>query len=116
VLVLLMLVSLGLLFLSRLQHSQIVEIRFQLAELMAPVLKAAVVPLEPLRRVGRRLGDYLELSQELDRLRAENQRLRGWEGRASSSRDWSSSARGSSPSRAAPSCARRCSTSAATVA
>ena len=79
---LLMFVSISLLFLSRLHHRYVDELRLQLAELMAPALKAAVVPLDPLRRAGQRLGDYLDFAGEVDRLRRENQRLRGWEWRA----------------------------------
>ncbi len=74
--------SVGLLFLSRLQHGQITELRLRLAELMAPVLRAAVVPIEPMRRAGQRVAAYFELFNELDRLRAENERLRNWEWRA----------------------------------
>lgn len=77
--------SIGLLFLSRLQHGQIAEIRLQLSELMAPVLKAAIVPVEPLRRFGQRLESYFELHGEVERLRAENLRLRGFEWRAQES-------------------------------
>lgn len=79
---LLVFVSVSLLFLSRLHHRYIDEIRLQIAEILAPALKAAVVPLEPVRRLSRRLGDYLDLAGEVDRLRQENQRLRGWEWRA----------------------------------
>jgi rod shape-determining protein MreC len=79
---LLIFVSVGLLLLSRLQHSQITELRLQLAELMAPALKAAVVPLEPLRRLGQRVAASFELFSELERLRAENDRLRTAEWRA----------------------------------
>ena len=75
-------VSIALLFLSRLQHGYITELRLQMAELMAPALKAALVPLEPVRRAGQRVAGYFELYGELDRLRAENQRLRSWEWRA----------------------------------
>jgi rod shape-determining protein MreC len=75
-------VSVALLFLSGLRHSQIAELRLQLAEVLAPVLKLAQVPLEPVRRVGRRVADYVDLTRELDRLRAENRRLRDWEWRA----------------------------------
>ena len=75
-------VSVALLFLSRLQHGQIAEIRLQLSELMAPVLKAAVVPIEPIRRFSQRVGSYFEMFGELERLRAENLRLRDWEWRA----------------------------------
>jgi rod shape-determining protein MreC len=74
--------SIAMLFLSRLQHIYVTELRLQLAELMAPVLKVALVPLEPVRRVGQRIGAHFELFNELDRLRTENQRLRGWEWRA----------------------------------
>jgi rod shape-determining protein MreC len=82
---LLVFVSFALLFLSRLHNGHIAEVRLQLAELMAPVLKAALVPLDPLRRAGQRVGDYLELAREVDRLRAENQRLRHYEWRAQES-------------------------------
>ncbi len=75
-------VSIALLFLSRLQHVYVTELRLQLAELMAPVLKAALVPLEPIRRTGQRIANSADMFSELDRLRAENQRLRGWEWRA----------------------------------
>jgi rod shape-determining protein MreC len=78
----LLFVSVALLFLSRLQHGQITELRLQLAELMAPALKAALVPLEPVRRAGQRVAASFELLNELDRLKAENQRLRSWEWRA----------------------------------
>ncbi len=74
--------SIALLFLSRLQHSYVSELRLHLAELMAPALKAAIVPIEPLKRAGQRISAYAELFGELDRLRTENQKLRGWEWRA----------------------------------
>ncbi len=74
--------SIALLVLSRLQHGYITELRLQMAELMAPALKAALVPLEPVRRVGQRVSAYFEMFNELERLRDENQKLRGWEWRA----------------------------------
>jgi rod shape-determining protein MreC len=79
---LLVFASVAMLFLSRLQHSYMADLRLQLAELMAPALKVALVPLEPVRRAGRRLAEHFELFNELDRLRSENQRLRNWEWRA----------------------------------
>ena len=82
ILFVLVFLSIALLFLSRLQHAYVTELRLQLAELMAPVLKAALVPLEPIRRTGQRIANSAEMFSELDRLRAENQRLRGWEWRA----------------------------------
>ncbi len=75
-------VSVALLFLSRLNHGYVAELRLQLAELMAPALKAALVPVGPIRRAGQKVASYGDLFNELDRLRAENQRLRGWEWRA----------------------------------
>jgi rod shape-determining protein MreC len=75
-------VSLALLFLSRLQHAQVTGLRLQLAELMAPALKAALVPLEPVRRVRLQVARFLEQATELDRLRVENERLNAWEWRA----------------------------------
>lgn len=74
--------SIALLVLSRLQHGYVSDLRLQLAELMAPALKAALVPLEPVRRAGQRASAYFEMFNELERLRDENQKLRGWEWRA----------------------------------
>lgn len=82
VLFLLVFLSIALLFLSRLQHAYVTDLRLHLAELMAPVLKAALVPLEPIRRTGQRIATSADMFSEIDRLRAENQRLRGWEWRA----------------------------------
>jgi rod shape-determining protein MreC len=77
-----MLVSLALLALSRLDHSVVRAARSLLAEAASPVLSAAMVPFDPVQRALRRFGDLLDMQRELDRLRADGQRLRGWESRA----------------------------------
>jgi rod shape-determining protein MreC len=74
--------SLALLLLSRLDHSTVLDARWRMAELVAPVLSAAMVPLEPVRRLGRQIAAWPELAQENARLKAEIQQLRGWEWRA----------------------------------
>jgi rod shape-determining protein MreC len=81
-LVALMLISLALLVLSRLDHSLVRALRSLLAEAATPVLTAAMVPFDPVHRGLRRLGDLAGMQQELERLRAESQRLKGWESRA----------------------------------
>jgi rod shape-determining protein MreC len=47
-----------------------------------PLLQAALVPFEPVRQAGRAAGEVFTLNSELERLRNENQRLKGWEWRA----------------------------------
>ena len=81
-LVVLILASVTLLFLSRLEQATLLAVRWQLAELSAPVLRIAEVPLEHVRKIGQRAAAHFELFDELDRLRAENQRLRHWQERA----------------------------------
>jgi rod shape-determining protein MreC len=75
-------VSIALMVLSRLQHSYIKDVRAQFENLVAPVLNAAVVPLTPIRRGIARVSAYTDLYAELDRLREENQRMKGWEWKA----------------------------------
>ncbi len=74
--------SVALLILSRLDHGYIAGVRGQVTELMNPVLRAAMVPLEPIRAAARTVSETFTLHAELDRLRNENQRLKGWEWRA----------------------------------
>lgn len=75
-------VSLGLLLLSRLNHSALAQARWQLAAWMSPVLQAAMVPLEPVRTVGRQIAAQVHMASELERLQTENQKLNNWEWRA----------------------------------
>ncbi len=81
-LVVLMLVSIMLLALSRLDHPLVRGLRSVIGEIVAPTLKAAIVPFSPVQAVGRQIADTIDLHQELARLREDNQRLKGWEGRA----------------------------------
>jgi rod shape-determining protein MreC len=82
VLLALLFVSLALLVLSRLEHAMVREARLQLEEVLRPVLSVAAVPVEPLRHLGRKASALLERQEELEQLRIENQKLRGWEWRA----------------------------------
>jgi rod shape-determining protein MreC len=82
VLPLLAFVCLGLLLLSRLNHTALADARWRLAEWMSPVLEAAMVPLEPVRRLGRQISEQVDMTEELQRLKAENQKLSSWEWRA----------------------------------
>lgn len=78
----LLFVSVALLILSRLDHGYISQVRWQVAELMSPVLRAIMVPLEPLREAGKSVGAAWSIASEAERLRNENQQLKGWEWRA----------------------------------
>ncbi len=82
VLVLLMFLSSALLVLSRLEHEYIKHVRWQMAELMTPLLGTVSGPLEQMRRAGRTLTSIFDLASEVERLKDENQRLKGWEWRA----------------------------------
>ena len=78
----LMIVSVGLLVLSRVDHSGLKSLRWQAAELFAPLLSAVIVPLEPVRWAGRQIDAQRNLTEENTRLRDQNARLSGWESRA----------------------------------
>ena len=82
VLPILIFLSLGLMLLSRLNHSTLSDARWRIAEWMSPVMQAAVVPLEPIRHFGRQLAAQLDMTGELQRLKSENQKLNSWEWRA----------------------------------
>jgi rod shape-determining protein MreC len=75
-------VSIALMVLSRLQHPFTKDVRAQFENLVAPLLNAAVVPLTPMRRLVARVAAYSDLYAELDRLREDNQRMKGWEWKA----------------------------------
>jgi rod shape-determining protein MreC len=76
------LAAIALLALSRLDHSVVRSARGLLAEAGAPVLTVAMVPFRPIQVGVRRLAGVFDAQQEAERLRDENQRLKGWEGRA----------------------------------
>lgn len=74
--------ALALLALSRIDHPGLRQVRSVVFETVTPVLRAIVGPLAPLRRLGEQVADYATLSQELERVRLENQSLKSWEARA----------------------------------
>lgn len=79
--IVLTILSAVLLVLSRFEHSIVHQMRMATVELLAPALKVVSEPLAPLRRAGQSLTTLVS-SDELERLRAENDRLKGWEARA----------------------------------
>ncbi len=82
ILPMLVFLSIGLMLLSRLNHSSLTEARWRIAEWMSPVLQAAIVPLEPLRHLGRQIAAQVDMADELQRLKSDNQTLSSWEWRA----------------------------------
>jgi rod shape-determining protein MreC len=78
----LMFVSVALMVLSRLNHPFIKDVRAGVDRIVAPALNAAVVPLAPVRRLVARVTAYTDLYAEVDRLKEENQRMKGWEWKA----------------------------------
>jgi rod shape-determining protein MreC len=77
--------AVALLVLSRLDHGYVRPFRWQLAELMAPALASVSSSLAQIRQAGRTLSSVFDLAEEVERLRDQNQRLKGWEWRAKES-------------------------------
>ena len=75
-------VSMGLLLLSRLNHSALANARWRLAETLSPVLEAAMVPLQPVRTIRRQIAAQVDMTSELERLKPDNQKLSNWAWRA----------------------------------
>ena len=75
-------IAVSLMLLSRLNHSSLANLRWRVAELMSPVLQAAMVPLAPLKQMGRQIAVQADMAEEVQRLRLENQKLNSWEWRA----------------------------------
>lgn len=82
ILLFLIFVSCALMLLSRLDHSILANTRWQVASWLTPVLKTALLPVEPIRDVGRTISTQVTLQSDLARLRQENRRLSTWEWRA----------------------------------
>ncbi len=70
-----------LLILSRIGHGAISEARDGVADLTAPFLEIASVPVVQARHTFERLQAYVGLFHELDRLKRENDTLKAWEWR-----------------------------------
>lgn len=73
--------SFMLLVLSRLENQVVRDMRGQVSDWATPVLEWASLPAVHGRRLWERGASMLTLQEELDRLRAENDRLRQWEWR-----------------------------------
>lgn len=78
----LILVSLALLVLSRLEHNVVDQLRWRVTEFMTPVLNTLLVPVEPLRWAKRTANEHWSATETLAKLRKENTELRGWKWRA----------------------------------
>ncbi len=78
----LLFLSLGFLAMSRIGHPAVQNSRQALAEFVSPALQAIALPLAPLRRLGRQIATYASAGDEINRLRDEVQKLKGWESRA----------------------------------
>jgi len=75
-------ISLALMILSRLHHSSLDTVRWHIASSFAPMLQSATKRADPFRAIGRTISSQLDLNAELQRLKAENQKLKGWEWRS----------------------------------
>jgi rod shape-determining protein MreC len=75
-------VSVALMVASRLEFGLLTNAKFLFAGGAMPILRALMVPLEPVRRGGAALFSALSGAHELERLTNENQRLKEWETRA----------------------------------
>lgn len=71
-----------LLVLSRIGHGAVTELRDGFVDLTAPVLEAASTPVIMARHEVARVKSYMGLFGEVDRLKAENEKLKQWEFRA----------------------------------
>ncbi len=80
-LVVLVLVSVALLVLSRLEHSYVRLLRASITETLSPVLAALQVPLEPVRWLARQTTMHLELAEDYERLKREAQEAESWKWR-----------------------------------
>lgn len=78
----LLLVSLALLVLSRLEHRLIDQVRWQITEFMTPVLNTVLVPFEPMQWMKQQAKDHWQMRKRVARLAEENVRLLSWEWRA----------------------------------
>lgn len=78
----LVLVCLGLMLLSRLDHSYVRAARTAVADVAAPVLEAARGPLEPVRWGLHQASSYFAMVERFDNLERQNQELQHWKWRA----------------------------------
>jgi rod shape-determining protein MreC len=74
--------SCALLVFNRLDLEPVRWLRWQVVAVVSPVLEAAAAPVGRARQAGRQVVTYVDALSEIEQLRRENQRLRGWEWRA----------------------------------
>lgn len=71
--------SIVLLILSRLEYDALREVRDGFADYASPVLEAASVPAVHMRHGVETVTSYMDIYDELERLKEENRRLKHWE-------------------------------------
>lgn len=72
----------ALLVLSRVDHGFIANARVAIADALSPAVRIIMVPLEPVRAAGAAIAAVFSRAEDLERLRNENETLKGWEARA----------------------------------
>ncbi|MGI9407899.1 MAG: rod shape-determining protein MreC [Hyphomicrobiaceae bacterium] len=72
----LMFLSLSLIVMSRLNHEWVQEMRGQAVEAMLPALETVSAPAIRLQKVRGKVGGYVKIMSELERLEEENEQLR----------------------------------------
>ena len=78
----LILVSLGLLIANKLDLPAIGVIRASIQDGAAVILRSATAVSAPMVKFGHQLAEWRTLADERNRLREENERLKGWQARA----------------------------------
>ncbi|MBL8565240.1 MAG: rod shape-determining protein MreC [Hyphomicrobiaceae bacterium] len=78
----LLLVSAGLMVLSRLEHSYVRVLRGHLTDALAPALSMTAAAVAPLKTLAGRLGQQLDAAEDHERLKRELQELESWKRRA----------------------------------
>lgn len=71
-----------LLVLDRVDHSSVRAMRAASFDLLSPVLETASQPVHQAQRLRRRVDTYLDILNEMEALKAENQQLKQWRWRA----------------------------------
>ena len=79
-----MLVAVGvvLLILGQSFPREAADVRSRVAGPVSGVLETLQLPMKPVLQLGERYQDYVQIENELARLRAENDELKGWKWRA----------------------------------
>ena len=78
----LLFLSCALLVFSRLDLEPVRWVRWQILAIVSPVLQFSTGPVGRVRQAGHQAVTSIDALSEIERLRSENQRLRGWEWRA----------------------------------